>query len=80
MNKDYFYRIIKTLAQAGLSALIVALADGVDFTNKDAVKSLIVGVIAAILSAAMNITKARKTAETNAEECEDEYITEDEEC
>ena len=80
MNKDFIYRVLKTFIQAVLSALLVSLADGVDFTNKDAVRTLIIGLFAAGLSAVMNIGKARKTAETNAEECEDEYVTEDEEC
>ena len=78
MNKDYIFRVLKTFIQAVISALLVSLADGVDFTNKDAVRTLIIGLIAAGLSAAMNVGNARKTAETNAEECEDEYITEDE--
>lgn len=80
MNKDYIFRVLKTFVQAVISALLVSLADGVDFTNKDAVRTLIIGLIAAGLSAAMNAGNARKTAETNAEECEDEFITEDEEC
>ena len=81
MNKDFIWRIVKTFFQAVISALVVFLADGVDFTNKDAVKTLIVGVIAAGISAVMNINKAKKQPETNFEEVEeDEYITEDEKC
>lgn len=55
MNKDYFFRILKTFAQAVLAALLVSLKDGVDFTSKDAVGSLVIGLIAAGLSAVMNI-------------------------
>jgi len=79
INKDFIWRIVKTFFQAVISALVVFLADGVDFTNKEAVKTLIVGVIAAGISAVMNINKAKKQPETNFEEVEeDEYITEDE--
>lgn len=81
INKDFIWRIVKTFFQAVISALVVFLADGVDFTNKEAVKTLIVGVIAAGISAVMNINKAKKQPETNFEEVEeDEYITEDEKC
>ena len=81
MSKDFIWRIVKTFIQAVISALVVFLADGVDFTNKEAVKTLIVGVIAAGISAVMNINKAKKQPETNFEEVEDdEYITEDEKC
>ena len=81
MNKDFIYRVVKTFFQAVLSALVVSLADGVDFTNKDAVKTLIVGLIAAGISAVMNINKVKPIPETIAEEvAEDEYITEDEKC
>lgn len=80
MNKDFIWRIVKTFFQAVVSALVVFLADGVDFTNKDAVKTLIVGVIAAGISAVMNINKVKKQPESNFEEVEDEYITEDEKC
>lgn len=81
MNKDYIFRIVKTFFQAVISALLVSLADGVDFTNKDAVKTLIVGLLAAGISAAMNINKVSKPIEDIAEEiAEDEYITEDEKC
>ena len=81
INKDWIARIVKTFFQAVISALVVFLADGVDFTNKEAVKTLIVGVIAAGISAVMNINKFKKQPETIAEEvAEDEYITEDEEC
>lgn len=80
MNKDFIWRIVKTFFQAVVSALVVFLADGVDFTNKEAVKTLIVGVIAAGISAVMNINKVKKQPESNFEEVEDEYITEDEKC
>ncbi len=81
INKDYIARVFKTFLQAVVSALVVFLADGVDFTNKEAVKTLIVGVIAAGISAVMNINKFKPAPETIAEEVtEDEYITEDEKC
>lgn len=81
MNKDYIARVFKTFIQAVVSALVVFLADGVDFTNKEAVKTLIVGVIAAGISAVMNINKVKKQPETIAEEVpKDEFITEDEKC
>ena len=81
MSKDFIWRIVKTFFQAVVSALVVFLADGVDFTNKEAVKTLIVGVIAAGISAVMNINKFKPSPETIAEEVtEDEFITEDEKC
>ena len=59
MNKDFIFRILKTFIQAVLGALIVSLKDGVDFTSKEAVGSLIVGLIAAGISAVMNIQKLK---------------------
>ena len=59
MNKDFLFRILKTFIQAVLGALIVSLKDGVDFTSKEAVGSLIVGLIAAGISAVMNIPKLK---------------------
>jgi len=81
INKDWIARVFKTFIQAVVSALVVFLADGVDFTNKEAVKTLIVGAIAAGISAVMNINKFKPAPETIAEEvAEDEFITEDEKC
>lgn len=59
MSKDYIFRILKTFAQAVVAALLVSLKDGIDFTSKEAVGSLIVGLIAAGLSAVMNIPKLK---------------------
>lgn len=59
MNKDYLFRILKTFAQAVVAALLVSLKDGIDFTSKEAVGSLVVGLVAAGLSAVMNIPKLK---------------------
>ena len=59
MKKDYIWRIIKTFLQAVVAALLVSLKDGVDFTSKEAIGSLVVGLIAAGLSAVMNIPKLK---------------------
>ena len=59
INKDFVFRILKTFVQAVIGALIVSLKDGVDFTSKEAIGSLIVGLIAAGLSAVMNIPKLK---------------------
>lgn len=79
MNKDFWWRVGKTFVQAVLAALLVSLKNGIDFTDKDAVTSLLVGLFAAGLSAVMNINKLKTNVETIAEETpEDEFITEDE--
>ena len=78
MNKDYLLRIIKTFVQAVISALVVQLAAGVDFTNKEAVKSLIIGLVAAGISAVMNINKARKPVESIYDDDAEDVETEDE--
>lgn len=58
-KKDYIWRIAKTFMQAVVAALLVSLKDGVDFTSKEAIGSLVVGLIAAGLSAVMNIPKLK---------------------
>ncbi len=63
MKKDYIWRIVKTFLQAVVAALLVSLKDGVDFTSKEAIGSLVVGLIAAGLSAVMNIPKLKGGAE-----------------
>lgn len=55
MTKDFIFRVIKTFGQAVIAYLLVSLKDGIDFTSKDALYSLAVGVVAAGLSAVMNI-------------------------
>ena len=59
MHKDFIFRIIKTFFQAAGAALIVQLSAGVDFTSKEAVKNLAVALVAAGLSAVMNISKLK---------------------
>ena len=63
MKKDYIWRIVKTFLQAVVAALLVSLKDGVDFTSKEAIGSLVVGLIAAGLSSVMNIPKLKGGAE-----------------
>jgi len=65
INKDFIFRILKTFVQAVIGALIVSLKDGVDFTSKEAVGSLIVGLIAAGISAVMNIPKLKGGADND---------------
>ena len=79
MNKDYILRILKTFGEGCLGYVLVALASGVDFTSKEAVKTFAVGVISAGFSAIFNYNKAKKPVESIFEEVpEDNYITEDE--
>lgn len=59
INKDFISRIVKTFFQAIIAYVIVQLQQGVDFTSKEAVKTFILGVIAAGLSAAFNIKKLK---------------------
>lgn len=59
INKDFIFRIIKTFFQAIIAYVIVQLQQGVDFTSKEAVKTFVLGVIAAGLSAVFNINKLK---------------------
>ena len=59
ISRDYLFRVLKTFAEGCLGYVLVALASGVDFTSKEAVKTFAVGVIAAGLSAVLNIKKIK---------------------
>ena len=84
MNKDFIYRVIKTFFQAFIACVLVGIKT-VDFSAdkavlKQALITLAISAISAGISALMNINKVLPSAETNAEEVEDEFITEDEKC
>lgn len=72
MKKDFILRIVKTFAQAAGAALIVQLSAGVDFTSKEAVKNLAVALVAAGLSAVMNINKLTANNDEDEEEGEED--------
>ena len=63
INKDFILRIVKTFIQAVVAALLVSLKDGIDLTDKEAIASLVVGLIAAGLSAVMNLPKLKGGAD-----------------
>lgn len=67
-QKDYLLRILKTFIQGVLTYVIMLLADGGDINLKDG-KSILFGIIAAGLSAVMNLYKL---STPNEEEAEDE--------
>lgn len=54
MMKDIFIRAIKTFIQGFLGALAVSLPNA-DLTNMAVIKSLLIGAIAAGISAVMNL-------------------------
>ena len=55
-------RAARTFFQAVVAYLIIALRSGVDIYDKEAVKGLIAGLIAAGISALMNLGKPRSAA------------------
>lgn len=63
INKDFIFRIVKTFFQAIIAYVIVQLQQGVDFTSKEAVKTFVLGLIAAGLSAVFNIKKIKGGAD-----------------
>ena len=72
MKKDFILRILKTFFQAVGATLIVQLGAGVDFTSKEAVKNLAVALVAAGLSAVMNINKLTDSNDEDEEEGEED--------
>lgn len=52
--KDIFIRALKTFIQGFLGALTISLP-GSDFSNTEVLKSLLIGAIAAGISAVMNL-------------------------
>ena len=67
ISKDFIFRIIKTFFQAIIAYVIVQFQQGVDFTSKEAVKTFVLGLIAAGLSAVFNIKKRKGGADNEVQ-------------
>lgn len=72
-QKDYLFRILKTFAQGVLTYIIMLLADGGEI--KDA-KSIMYGIIAAGLSAVMNLYKLKNDTIEVEDKSEEEFESE----
>lgn len=55
LKNDTVERVYKTFLQAFLATLAVSLSTTTDFTNMEIVKSILIGAIAAGVSAVMNL-------------------------
>ena len=72
-QKDYLFRILKTFAQGVLTYIIMLLADGGEI--KDG-KSILYGIIAAGLSAVMNLYKLKNDTIEVEDKSEEEFESE----